>query len=93
MVSILDSVSGIFRQHHATMSPTILVGVTVLTTLAVITASRRIFREEKVKIIKGPVTTLLPKLTEAEKALLPYPPDALPGARDVESPVCLQTSF
>lgn len=68
------------------MSPSFLVGATVLATIAAITVSRRLFREEKVKIIKGPATTLLPKLTDAEKALLPYPPDALPGARDVDSP-------
>jgi len=29
---------------------------------------------------------LLPKLAAAERLQLPYPPDALPGARDVESP-------
>ncbi|CZR62610.1 related to alpha/beta hydrolase family protein [Phialocephala subalpina] len=86
MASILDSVSRVIHQHPASTNPSFLVGITVLTTLAAITVSRFVFREEKVKIIKGPATTLLPKLTDAEKALLPYPPDALPGARDVESP-------
>lgn len=37
-------------------------------------------------IIPSPRKTLLPKLTEAERLKLPYPPDALPGARDVDSP-------
>lgn len=37
-------------------------------------------------IIPSPRTTLLPKLAYAERLNLPYPPDVLPGARDVESP-------
>ncbi|MCJ1317439.1 hypothetical protein MMC15_002763 [Xylographa vitiligo] len=36
--------------------------------------------------IPSPVDTLLPHLTSAERAALPYPPDIFPGARDVESP-------
>jgi hypothetical protein len=48
-------------------------------------------REKKVKIIKDPATTLLPNLTEAEKAALPYPPDAYPGRRDVDGSVCFDT--
>ncbi|KAK3363331.1 alpha/beta-hydrolase [Lasiosphaeria hispida] len=36
--------------------------------------------------IPSPTKTLLPKLSEAEIAALPYPPDILPGARDVETP-------
>lgn len=37
-------------------------------------------------IIRSPRATLLPHLSEAEIANLPYPPDILPGARDVTSP-------
>ncbi|KAL8667765.1 MAG: hypothetical protein Q9168_007187 [Polycauliona sp. 1 TL-2023] len=37
-------------------------------------------------IIPSPLQTLLPHLSPTEKAGLPYPPDALPGARDVLSP-------
>ena len=36
--------------------------------------------------IPSPRTTLLPRLSNAEAQNLPYPPDALPGARDVETP-------
>ncbi|KAI0397610.1 Alpha/Beta hydrolase protein [Xylariaceae sp. FL0594] len=35
--------------------------------------------------IPSPLTTQLPFLTPAEIAALPYPPDALPGARDVDT--------
>ena len=36
--------------------------------------------------IPSPLKTLLPKLSEAEISDLPYPPDAYPNPRDVESP-------
>ncbi|KAL2023591.1 hypothetical protein VTK56DRAFT_2199 [Thermocarpiscus australiensis] len=36
--------------------------------------------------IKSPRTTQLPRLSEAEIAALPYPPDVLPDGRDVETP-------
>ena len=38
------------------------------------------------KVIVSPRETLLPKLSAAEIADLPYPPDSLPGARDIASP-------
>ena len=71
------------------MDSTFLVNVSVLTTLAAIIVSRLLFRNRTVKIIKSPAVTLLPKLSAAEREALPYPPDALPGGRDVESPVCV----
>ncbi|KAK4947749.1 hypothetical protein LTR10_013257 [Elasticomyces elasticus] len=37
-------------------------------------------------IYTSPRTTLLPKLSDEERSQLPYPPDVLPGARDVDSP-------
>ena len=36
--------------------------------------------------VPSPIKTLLPKLSEDETSDLPYPPDAYPNARDVESP-------
>lgn len=38
------------------------------------------------KIIPSPRTTLLPKLSASQVASLGYPPDALPGSRDVKTP-------
>ena len=38
------------------------------------------------QIISSPRATLLPKLSVEQHAKLPYPPDSLPGARDVETP-------
>ena len=42
--------------------------------------------KKRVHIIESPRTRLLPKLSSEEKSNLPYPPDALPGVRDVASP-------
>ena len=38
------------------------------------------------KVVPSPLKTVIPSLTDAEAADLPYPPDAYPGARDVISP-------
>ena len=38
------------------------------------------------KAVLSPLKTLLPTLSEDEQQELPYPPDALPSARDVQSP-------
>lgn len=43
-------------------------------------------RVPKTQTIPSPRQTLLPHLSAAEIASLPYPPDALPGSRDVPSP-------
>ncbi|KAK0655813.1 Alpha/Beta hydrolase protein [Cercophora newfieldiana] len=43
--------------------------------------------------IKSPRDTLLPKLNEDEIAALPYPPDILPGSRDVSTPYGLIKVF
>jgi hypothetical protein len=64
-----------------------IIGASVITTVAVLTVSRLALQGKQQKIIPGPKKTLIPKLTEAEIDALPYPPDALPGGRDVDSPV------
>lgn len=38
------------------------------------------------EVVPSPRKSLLPKLSPEEAASLPYPPDAFPGIRDVESP-------
>jgi pimeloyl-ACP methyl ester carboxylesterase len=37
-------------------------------------------------VVPSPLTTLLPKIPAEQHAELPYPPDSLPGARDVVTP-------
>jgi len=37
-------------------------------------------------VVESPGSTLIPKLSAEEASNLPYPPDVLPGARDVTTP-------
>jgi len=48
--------------------------------------NRSVKRARQKAVIPSPLTTLLPKLSVEEQRRLPYPPDILPGARDVDSP-------
>ncbi|TAQ84847.1 hypothetical protein B7494_g6839 [Chlorociboria aeruginascens] len=64
----------------------LIVGSSVATTLAVVAIARLVFRSTPQKIVRSPRYTLLPSLLPYEQHELPYPPDAFPGARDVESP-------
>lgn len=49
--------------------------------------ARGLFRSSRRAIIfPSPQKTLLPNLSDVEKSDLPYPPDVLPGARDVDTP-------
>lgn len=62
----------------------------ILTGSALFTAGlivRGLFVSPKVAgVIPSPRKTLLPKLSKEELSKIPYPLDALPGARDVETP-------
>ena len=84
----MDFISGIFSPP-LDRSVTYIIGASVITTFAVLTVSRLALQGKQQKIIRSPRETLLPKLTEAEIAELDYPPDVLPGSRDVDSPVCV----
>ncbi|KAK0513359.1 hypothetical protein JMJ35_004345 [Cladonia borealis] len=39
-----------------------------------------------IRVISSPRETLIPSLSESQAAALPYPPNLLPGARDVKTP-------
>lgn len=87
------------NSHHAqplpltseSQTPTTLLILTATTTILTLKLSQYIFNalftKAQPKILRGPATTVLPFLTQEEKDKLPYPPDAYPGARDVDSPV------
>ena len=55
----------------------------IFTSIAYLVLSHRTFTRPK--IITSPRETLLPVLSPEQASLLPYPPNALPGPRDVES--------
>jgi len=84
----MEYISRIFNPSQD-RNVTYIIGASVITTFAVLSISRIAFQGKQRKIIRSPRETLLPKLTEAETAALLYPPDVLPGGRDVDSPVCV----
>ena len=80
----LDSLSQTLRQHQSQL-PLLAAGLAYVgLTLALRARSATLSQDSK--IIFSPKKTLLPQLSEQEAADLPYPPDVLPGARDVDSP-------
>ena len=80
----LDSISQTLRQHQSQL-PLLAAGLAYIgLTLALRVRSST--ASEDSKILFSPKRTLLPQLSEREAADLPYPPDVLPGARDVDSP-------
>ena len=66
----------------------LVIGASVATTLAAISLAKLALQSPPTpKLIRSPRETLLPNLTSEEQDQLGYPPDILPGARDVSSPV------
>ena len=62
----------------------VLTGVAIFATGFI--ARGLLTRPDSTKIVRSPRDTLLPELSSVERSKLPYPPDSLPGARDVDSP-------
>ncbi|RDW82433.1 hypothetical protein BP6252_03545 [Coleophoma cylindrospora] len=58
----------------------------VIFTAGAIKATQLVIRNKQERVLRSPRDLVLPKLTAAEQELLPYPPDSLPGGRDVDSP-------
>jgi hypothetical protein len=57
--------------------------------LSILVLSRRISSQKlnnAPSVIPSPRDTVLPTLSKEQTSALPYPPDALPGARDVATP-------
>ncbi len=73
-----------YRQNK-TLIPWTLLGLELAITLGLRLYKIRTGIEQDTQVALSPLETLLPKLSEAEAADLPYPPDAYPGARDVVS--------
>lgn len=65
----------------------LIISCSVASTLAVIALARLAVQTAPPKSIPSPRVTQLSRTSATEQAKLPYPPDVLPGARDVDSPV------
>ncbi len=74
-----------YRQNK-TLIPWTLLGLELAISVGLRLYKIRTGIEQDTQVALSPLQTLLPKLSEAEFADLPYPPDAYPGARDVASP-------
>lgn len=59
----------------------------IATTLTVVGLSLYALLPSRPKFIRGPLTTKIPTMSEAEIAKVTYTPDHFPGARDVATPV------
>jgi hypothetical protein len=68
--------------HH----PYVQIGAASLGTLLLLGTVSSVLKSAPLTVIPSPVQSKLPHLSEEEVQQLPYPPDALPGARDVNSP-------
>ncbi|KAH7073315.1 Alpha/Beta hydrolase protein [Paraphoma chrysanthemicola] len=66
--------------------PYVKIGAASLGTLLVLGTVSKVLRSGNPRIIPSPAQSKLPQLSAEEVDQLPYPPDALPGARDVHSP-------
>ena len=71
----------------AATTATVTVAATAVAATAVLALLRWVLYPQRVKIIAGPLRSVLPKLSADQVAQLEYAPDIFPGARDVTTPV------
>lgn len=68
-------------------STTAIVTTTIISTITFLFLLKWALDPRRPQILKGPLTTTIPRLTKDELAQIPYQPDHFPGARDVVTPV------
>lgn len=66
--------------------PLLTAGCASLGVYLLLNHSYKSSRRHRSSIILSPLFTVIPRLSPADIHNLPYPPDVLPGARDVDSP-------
>ncbi|KAI1661364.1 alpha/beta-hydrolase [Daldinia decipiens] len=86
MEAIASMCLGPPTESGAGSGSTAVIATSVVTTVALISLARFTLWPEKRAVIPGPLTTSLPKLSQAARSEIPYQPDAFPGARDVVTP-------
>jgi hypothetical protein len=73
-------------QAQPTSQTALIVGTTVVTTLAIFVSLRSVLWPARQRRHASPLHTLLPHLSKPDFDKLLYKPDAFPGARDVSTP-------
>ena len=84
MSALVDTFRRLVAPHKESQWP--IIGASVLATIVALRLSHLALDHTKEPIILSARATLLPKLAKDEIAALPFPPDALPGGRYVDSP-------
>ncbi|KAI1500064.1 Alpha/Beta hydrolase protein [Biscogniauxia marginata] len=67
-------------------STAVIATTAAVSAVALFSLARFALWPRKPRVIRGPLTTSVPRLSEAERAAIPYRTDHFPGARDVETP-------
>lgn len=86
MSSLSDTIVTRFKSPTSHVTLYLLAGAVSLGTYNYFNSRRETLHSNNTRAVPSPRETVLPRLSRNEIDVLPYPPDALPGARDVESP-------
>ncbi|XXG94865.1 hypothetical protein Hte_001124 [Hypoxylon texense] len=81
ILPLMHLAPGLFGVRASAYQTTVLTAAATATSLSAVLAMRR-----QAAFTPSPRQTVLPTLSAQEIAVLPYPPDALPGWRDVTTP-------
>ena len=84
---------GLWPAQLGTGNPGLIVTSTAIATAVVLSVIRRYLWPTPPKVIRSPLRTVISGLSQDEVAKLEYKSDHFPGARDVETPVCLPFPF
>ncbi|EAQ93625.1 hypothetical protein CHGG_01860 [Chaetomium globosum CBS 148.51] len=76
---------GLGSQDHGESTGLIVAGTAIATTV-VLSLLRSYLSPTQPKVIRSPLRSVLPRLSQDEFDKLEYKPDNFPGARDVETP-------
>jgi hypothetical protein len=83
----ISGITGLSRSKLPDLRhPYVVIGAASVGTLLLLGTVSSALRSSPLTVIPSPVASKLPQLSEEEVQQLPYPPDALPGPRDVQSP-------
>lgn len=86
MHAAMTRLSGVISHSTFPVVSLCFAGSLSLGTIVLVRSIRSSLAPDRPATIASPRGTVLPQLSIEEASRLPYPPDALPGARDVDSP-------
>lgn len=78
---------GLWPAQTGSVGTGLIVAGTAIATATLLSLLHSFLWPTQPKIVRSPLRTVLPKLSQDELDQLEYKPDHFPGARDVETPV------